>query len=54
MYFADDKYKKYLETMQSMFGDKQVFIEYEKDYIYGNIEILKKYFCSPTKVTNQL
>lgn len=50
MYFADDKYKKYLETMQSMFGDKQVFIEYEKDYIYGNIEILKKYFLNPELV----
>lgn len=50
MYFADDKYKDYLETMQSMFSDKQVFIDYEKDYIYGNIEILKKYFLNPELV----
>ena len=50
MYFADDKYKEYLETMQSMFSDKQVFIEYEKDYIFGNMEILKKYFLNPELV----
>ena len=46
MYFADDKYNEYLNTMQSMFSDKQIFIDYEKDFIYGNIEILEKYFLN--------
>lgn len=50
MYFADKKYKDYLDQMQSMFNDKQVFIDYEKNYIYGNIEILKKYFLNSSLV----
>lgn len=46
MYFPDEKYEKYLKTMQYLFLDKDKFIQAERNIIFSQPDILKKYFIN--------
>ena len=46
MYFPDEKYEEYLKTMQELFSDKDKFIQAEREIIFSQPDLLKKYFIS--------
>ena len=46
MYFPDEKYEEYLKTMQELFLDKDKFIQAERNIIFSQPDILRKYFIN--------